>query len=64
MLAESQNPELHLAGFDATYAWEVMEGWIHFYAGKFSLAQEDSIINHNIQVFPKNAYRVIFYNQS
>jgi alpha-amylase len=60
MLAESQNPEFHLAGFDATYAWEVMEGWIHFYAGKLSLAQEDSIINHNIQVFPKNAYRVFF----
>ncbi|MEP6928341.1 MAG: alpha-amylase family glycosyl hydrolase [Ginsengibacter sp.] len=60
MLAESQNPDFHLAGFDATYAWEVMEGWIHFYAGKLSLAQEDSIINHNIQVFPKNAYRVFF----
>ena len=37
MLAESQNPEFHVAGFDATYAWEVMEGWIHFYAGKLSL---------------------------
>jgi alpha-amylase len=60
MLAESQNPEFHLAGFDATYAWEVMEGWIRFYAGKLSLPQEDSIINHNIQVFPKNAYRVFF----
>lgn len=60
MLAESQNPEFHLAGFDATYGWEVMEGWIHFYAGKISLPQEDSIINHNIQVFPKNAYRVFF----
>ncbi len=33
-LAESQNPEFHVAGFDETYAWEVMEGWIHFYAGK------------------------------
>jgi alpha-amylase len=60
MLAESQNPEFHLAGFDATYGWAVMEGWIHFYAGKISLAQEDSIINNNIAAFPKNAYRVFF----
>lgn len=60
MLAESQNPEFHVAGFDATYAWEVMEGWIRFYAGKISLAQEDSIINRNIRAFPKDAYRVFF----
>jgi alpha-amylase len=60
MLAESQLPEFHLAGFDATYGWGVMEGWVRFYAGKLSLAQEDSIINHNIQAFPKNAYRVFF----
>jgi len=60
MLAESQNPEFHSAGFDATYGWAVMEGWIHFYAGKLSLAQEDSIINDNIQKFPKSAYRVFF----
>ncbi len=60
MLAESQHPEFHSAGFDATYGWGVMEGWIRFYAGKLSLAQEDSIINHNIQVFPANAYRVFF----
>jgi glycosidase len=60
MLAESQHPEFHSAGFDATYGWGVMEGWIRFYAGKLSLAQEDSIINHNIQAFPTNAYRVFF----
>ena len=60
MLAESQNPEFHSAGFNATYGWAVMEGWIHFYAGKISLTQEDSIINDNIEKFPKNAYRVFF----
>jgi|GEM_PF-2128216 len=37
-----------------------MEGWVKFYAGKISLAKQDSIINHNIQAFPKNAYRVFF----
>ncbi len=60
MLAESQNPEFHSAGFDATYAWEVSEAWVRFCAGKLSLAQEDSIINRNIQAFPTNAYRVFF----
>ncbi|MEO8766462.1 MAG: alpha-amylase family glycosyl hydrolase [Ginsengibacter sp.] len=60
MLAESQNPELHVAGFDETYTWAIMEGFIHFYAGKLTLAQVDSIINNNIQVFPKDAYRLYF----
>jgi alpha-amylase len=60
MLAESQNPELHIAGFDETYTWAVMEGFVHFYAGKISLAQVDSIINNNIQVFPKSAYRLYY----
>jgi alpha-amylase len=60
MLSESQHPEFHSVGFDATYGWEVMEGWIRFYAGKISLAKEDSIINHNIKAFPQNAYRVFF----
>ncbi len=60
MLAESEKPELHEAGFDETYTWSVMESLIKLYAGKFTLAQVDSIINHNIAVFPENAYRLYF----
>ncbi len=60
MLAEGEKPELHTAGFDETYAWSVMEGFVHFYAGKISLAQVDSIINHDIKIFPKNSYRMYF----
>ncbi len=60
MLAEAETPALHDAGFDETYAWTVMEGFIKMYAGKLSLHQVDSIINYDIQRFPKNAYRLYF----
>jgi alpha-amylase len=60
MLAEGGKPELHTAGFDETYTWSVMEGFVHFYAGKITLPQVDSIINHDIEIFPKNSYRMYF----
>ncbi len=60
MLAEAETPALHDAGFDETYAWSVMEGFIKMYAGKLSLLQVDSIINYDIQRFPKDAYRLYF----
>ncbi len=60
MLAEAETPALHDAGFDETYAWTVMEGFIKMVAGKLTLAQVDSIINYDIQRFPKNAYRMYF----
>jgi alpha-amylase len=60
MLAESEKPEFHAAGFDETYAWSVMEGFVHYHAGKISLLQADSIINHYIDIFPKDAYRMYF----
>ncbi len=60
MLAEAETPALHNAGFDETYGWSVMEGFIKMYAGKLSLQQVDSIINYDIQRFPKNAYRLYF----
>lgn len=60
MLAEAEKPELHTAGFDETYGWSVMEIMIKLVAGKKTLAQADSVINHNLKVFPKNAYRLYF----
>ena len=60
MLAEAEKPELHTAGFDETYGWSVMETFIKMMAGKKTLAQVDSVINHNIVAFPKNAYRMYF----
>jgi alpha-amylase len=60
MLAEGEKPELHSAGFDETYTWSVMEAFVRFYAGKNSLAQVDSVINHDIEIFPKNSYRMYY----
>jgi glycosidase len=60
MLAEADKPELHDAGFDATYGWSVMEPMINVISGKTSLLQFDSLMNKNIQKFPKNAYRIYF----
>jgi len=37
-----------------------METFIKMMAGKKTLAQVDSVINHNIVAFPKNAYRMYF----
>ncbi len=60
MLAEGEKAELHTAGFDETYAWSVMEGFVHYCAGKITLKQVDSIINHDINIYPKNSYRMYF----
>ena len=60
MLAEADKPELHLAGFDATYGWRIMEPMINVVSGKRTLAQLDTVINKSIEAFPKNAYRMFF----
>ncbi len=60
MLAEGEKPWLHEAGFDETYAWSMMGTMTDLYAGKRSVAQFDSMINHNIAIFPKNAWRLFF----
>jgi len=60
MLAEGEKPELHLAGFDETYAWSVMNAMTDVYKQKRNLTHLDSIIKRNIQIFPKNAYLLYF----
>ena len=60
MLAEGEKPELHYAGFDATYTWSVMNPMGDVYSGKQSVAYFDSVLNHNISIYPKNAYRMYF----
>jgi alpha-amylase len=60
MLAESENPAFHTVGFDETYAWSVMEAFTRFCAGKETLPQVDSLVNYDIERFPKNAYRMYF----
>ena len=60
MLAEGERPELHYAGFDATYAWSVMGPMAEVYQGKRSLASFDSVLNRNISNYPVNAFRTYF----
>jgi len=60
MLAEGEKPELHTAGFDETYTWSVMRAMKDLYPAKITVSQFDSLINHNIKIFPKDAYRLYF----
>jgi alpha-amylase len=60
MLAEGEKPALHEAGFDETYAWNMMHVTEELYKGKISLNQFYSNLNAGIKRFPKNAYRMYF----
>ena len=60
MLAEAEKPELHLAGFDETYTWSIMNAMADVYARKRRLSHLDSVINHDIKTYPKNAFRLYF----
>lgn len=60
MLAEGEKPELHEAGFNETYCWTVMHLMKELYNGNKTIKQFDSVLNANINRFPKNAYRLFF----
>jgi glycosidase len=60
MLAESEKPELHYAGFDGSYAWNIMWATVDVAQGKHNLIYLDSVLNENFTVFPKNAERMYF----
>lgn len=60
MLAEGEKPELHEAGFDATYAWSNMHLMKELYKGEKTLQQFDSANNANMARFPQQAYRLFF----
>ncbi len=60
MLAEAEKPELHTAGFDASYAWGAMGAMKDLYTGKKNLAQFDSLLNANISSHPGGAARMFF----
>jgi len=60
MLAESEKPEFHYAGFDATYAWNIMWATVEVAQGKQPLTFLDSVLNQNFSTFPENAERMYF----
>ncbi|HQW82997.1 MAG TPA: alpha-amylase family glycosyl hydrolase [Ferruginibacter sp.] len=60
MLAEGEKPWLHDAGFNTTYTWQNMHLMKELYAGEKSLTYFDSVLNHNISIYPKDASRLYF----
>lgn len=60
MLAEGEKASLHEVGFDETYTWSVMGIMADVYKGTKTVAQFDSVLNHNIATFPRHAYRLYF----
>ncbi|MEO8943001.1 MAG: alpha-amylase family glycosyl hydrolase [Ginsengibacter sp.] len=60
MLAESEKPDFHYVGFDATYAWNIMWSTVDVAQGKHNLKYLDSVLNHNFSIFPVNAERMYF----
>ena len=59
MLAEGEKPNLHTAGFDATYTWSIMGAMTDLVARKKTVWQFDSLLNHNILLYP-DALRMYF----
>jgi glycosidase len=60
MLAEGDKPSLNEDGFDATYAWNVMNQAYGIFPGKSTVSQLDSVIRHNDDVYPKTAFRMYY----
>jgi alpha-amylase len=60
MLAEGDKPELHTAGFDASYFWKMFQEMKKVAAGERNALSLDTIINRNDSSFPKNAALLYF----
>jgi hypothetical protein len=60
LLAEADKPELHRAGFDASYPWEFFQIIKQIAAGKRGIVAIDSLIQRQDSVFPANAFRLYF----
>lgn len=60
MLAEGDKPELHEAGFNATYPWHVQSILYNIYSGKATLAQLQHAIDSVEKLLPPAAMRMYF----
>lgn len=59
-LAEGEKPELHTAGFDATYSWELHHMLNGLAEGAVNADTLASYIDRNIERYGKDAYRLTF----
>jgi glycosidase len=60
MLAEGDKPELHAAGFDVTYYWEMFHAMINIAAGKNNALAIDSVLKKEDASFPAGSVRLYF----
>lgn len=60
LLAEADNAELHKAGFNASYPWEVFHVMKGIAAGERNALALDSVIKKNERNFPKGSGRLYF----
>jgi alpha-amylase len=60
MLAEADNPDMHAAGFDATYGWYEFSIIAQMYSGKHNIDSLDKAIRYVDSAYPKDAYRMYF----
>ena len=60
MLAEGDSPDLHKAGFDATYAWPVQNVLYGIYSGKTTVARLNYVIDSIEKLLPPGAMRLYF----
>jgi alpha-amylase len=60
MLAEADKGELHKAGFDATYAWDMFQTMKKVAAGERNAISIDSVLMRQDSSFPANAARLYF----
>jgi glycosidase len=60
MLAEGDKPELHKAGFDASYFWDMFHAMIKVAAGQRNALSLDSVMNRYDTTFPADAALMYF----
>lgn len=60
MLAEGDKADLHKAGFDATYAWDMFQHMKSVAAGKVNALTLDSVLARQDSSFPADAIRLYF----
>ena len=60
LLAEADKPELHRAGFDASYPWEFFQISKQIAAGERTLFAIDSLLTRQDSAYPANAFRLYF----
>ena len=60
MLAEAEEPELHVRAFDMSYAWDYAQTIRDIAAGEKGLEAIDNVMEQELERFEKEDYRMFF----